>query len=390
VSRILLVTDQWGYGSTTVAMAIADDLGGLADDEGSIDRWLVGDGAGFELARHQERRQSKSTFEGFVRADTQSRRLNADLDDTIRKSRVVVSVQNRRMALRAAACKTPCVYVDSLLWLWERPPVPLTVSQYFVQRFPGVEARVQRWRSELPPTQVIGPTIAAWRPAKPDRQAGILVNFGGLSSWYVSHETLVAYAATMTQCVARAFERWPGPITVCVGEHVLGDIGDLPSRLASSNVRLWNLDHRDYLAELRRSRLLVSSAGIHAVYEAFASGVPCILLPSQNLSGARGWQRLARAGVTSRLDWDTLYGLRFRGVAEEELACAEIAQCIERFQHDELAMARLVGHLGAASSKPELERLAAVQTAFFHRMGSTRGSIRVADYLSELIGASRP
>jgi hypothetical protein len=390
VSRILLVTDQWGYGSTTMAMAIASDLVALSDDEGSVDRWLVGDGVGFDLAWRQERDPSRSTFDGFIRVDTLTKEPNADLDEAIRESRVVLSVQNRRVARRAARCGTPCVYVDSLLWMRERPPAPLTVSRYFVEKFPGVEARVQRWRHELPPTHVIGPTIAAWRPAKPDQQASILVNFGGLSAWYVPHRALVAYAATMTECIARAFQTWPGTITVSVGEHVLRDIGDLPQRLARPNVRFRSLDHDDYLAELGRSRLLVSSAGMHAVYEAFASGVPCLLLPSQNLSGARGLQRLARAGVTSRLDWDAIYGLRFRGVAEEPLACAEIARCVDRFQHDAQAMGRLVEHLRAASSKSELDRLATMQTAFFQRMGRRRGSLRVAQYVAELLGASDP
>src|SRR5207302_3358500 len=133
------------------------------------------------------------------------------------------------------------------------------------------------------------------------------------------------------------------------------------------------------------SRRLVSSAGMHAVYEACASGVPCILLPSQNLSGAHGLRRLSRARVTSRLDWDTIYGLRFRGAAEESLACDEIARCIYRFNSDEQARARLIGHLRAASSQPELDHLATVQAAFFDRMGSRRGSLRIAEYVADLL-----
>src|SRR2546427_2220371 len=89
VSRILLVTDQWGYGSTTVAMAIASDLEGLSDEEGLADRWFVGDGAGFDLAWHQEREPFKNTFDGFIRADTLSKQPDAELDETIRESRVV-------------------------------------------------------------------------------------------------------------------------------------------------------------------------------------------------------------------------------------------------------------------------------------------------------------
>jgi hypothetical protein len=192
----------------------------------------------------------------------------------------------------------------------------------------------------------------------------------------------------MTECVVQAFEAWPGEITVSIGEHVLRDIGELPRRLARPDVRFQNLDHNRYLSTLEQSRLLVSSAGMHAMYEAFAIGVPCILLPSQNLSGAHGLRRLARAGVTSGLDWDAIYGLRFRNAGEEALACAEIARCIDRFERDDRAQARLVTHLRATSSASELSRLAVAQTAFFHRMGHRRGSLRVAEFVSELLGAS--
>jgi hypothetical protein len=322
-----------------------------------------------------------------VRVDTRSDESNADLDDLLGESRLVVSVQNDRVAGRAARHKVPCVYVDSLLWMWERPPVPMTVSHCFVERFPGVDRQVQRWRRFLPQTSVIGPTIAAWDHARPNRRSGVLVNFGGLSAWHVPHETLVAYAVAMTECVVTAFETWPGAITVAVGRHVLDDIGDLPPRLARADIRFQSLDHNQYLRALQQSRLLVSSAGMHAMYEAFASGVPCILLPSQNLSGAHGLRRLAEIRVTSALDWDTFYGLRYRNAEEEALACAEIAVCIGRFTVDERARRRLVEYLRFASSGLELDRLAAAQTGFFRRMGRTRGSLRVAEYVSRLLGA---
>src|SRR5438105_1446786 len=81
VARVLLVTDQWGYGTTTSAMSIADALKGLET------RWLIGEGAGFTLA-------SRDSLDECIPANTMAACPPEALKEAVRESSVVVSVMN--------------------------------------------------------------------------------------------------------------------------------------------------------------------------------------------------------------------------------------------------------------------------------------------------------
>jgi hypothetical protein len=373
VARILFVTDQWGYGTTTSATSIAAAL------EGQETTWLVGEGAGFTLA-------SRDSFDECIQANTMAAHPPEALKEAIRESDVVVSVMNPNAAVVADRLSVPCVYVDMLLWMWERPPrLPSSVTRYFAEGFTGVERSVERWRDQLPRPQKVAPLIAPARHANPGGQADVLVNFGGLSSWLMPTGALITYALTMVECVVEALVNWPGRITISAGEHILNPLDGAAPRLARSDVRFVNLSHAEYLQELERSRLLISSPGLHATQEALARGIPCLLLPSQNLSQALALQKLARAGAAFALDWEGIYGLTDLSATDERRSCQRIADCIDRFQGDPSARDRLTGHLVRQLDLEQLERIATGQTAFYEPFGNNLGPQRVAGYVRHLI-----
>jgi hypothetical protein len=382
VARILFVTDQWGYGTTTSAISIASEL------KGHDSRWLIGEGAGFTLARRE-------SFEGCIPANTMAASPPEALKEAIWESDVVVSVMNPNAAEVADRFGRPCVYVDMLLWMWDRPPdLPSSVLRYFAEGFPGVERSVERWWGQLPHPEVVAPLIAPWRPVNPRTQTDVLVNFGGLSSWLMPQDALITYARTMVECVVTALANWRGRITISAGEHVLNPVDSATLRLARSDVRFVNLSQTGYLEELERSRLLVSSPGLHAAQEALVRGIPCLLLPSQNLSQTLALRKLALAKAAFALDWDAIYGLTGLSAADERRSCQQIAQCIRRFERDVLARAWVVRHLAAQLAPDRLEGIAAAQAAFFEPYQGAYGSERVAAYVRHLVspdeGIPRP
>ena len=167
MAKILFVTDQWGYGTSTSATSIADALLGLET------RWLIGEGAGYVLARHD-------SFEERIPANTMATSPPQALKDAIRESDVVVSVMNNAAAEVADRLGVPCVYVDALVWMWNRPPrLPSSVKRYFAEGFTGVEQSIEQWRDQLPHPEVVGPLIAPSTPVNPREQTDVLVNFGG-------------------------------------------------------------------------------------------------------------------------------------------------------------------------------------------------------------------
>jgi hypothetical protein len=376
VARILFVTDQWGYGTTTSATSIATEL------KGHDTRWLIGEGAGFTLGK-------RDSFDDCIPANTMAASPPDALKEAIRESDVVVSVMNPNAAEVADRLSIPCVYVDMLLWMWDRPPnLPSSVLRYFAEGFPGVERSIERWREQLPHSDVVAPLIAPPRSVNSRDQTGVLVNFGGLSSWLMPQDVLIRYARTMVECVVEALANWPGRITISAGEHVLNPVDTAPVRLVRSDVRFVNLSQRGYLEELERSRFLVSSPGLHATQEALVRRIPCLLLPSQNLSQALALRKLQRAGAAFALDWDAIYRLTGLSAADESRSCQLIANCIRRFEGDVLARARVVRHLMGQLGSDRLERVAAAQAAFFEPYRGAHGSQRVAAYVRRLVNPS--
>jgi UDP-N-acetylglucosamine:LPS N-acetylglucosamine transferase len=212
----------------------------------------------------------------------------------------------------------------------------------------------------------------------------MLVNFGGLSSRLLAADTAVRYADVMTRCAVAAMDQWPGRIVVAAGEHVIEHIDRRLLREMHPRAEVVNLSHDLYMAVLARSRALISSAGMHAIYEACAATVPFVCLPSQNLSGALAVKALERDGMASVLDWNHLYGLEGLEATTEADACRRIEEQIARFDHDLAAQERLIRHLRSALSSDNLFEVRQRQTRFYELLGEP-GAERIATRIMRLL-----
>lgn len=375
MSRALFVSDQWGYGTTTIAMAVAQELEGLAT------RLFAGEGTGFDLAR-------RSSFDELVATDTMAADPSPRFRELVRESDVVVSVMNSRAAWLADEFQVPCVYVDSLLWMWPEPPqVPMSISRYFVEAFPRVDARMLAWKDLLPEMELVGPIIAAHCPLT-DTRTDLLVNFGGLACSLMDQQALVDYAGVMIECVDAAFRDWPGKVVVAAGQHVLNRLEPKSLILVRRDMSFVSLAHGDYLAQLDRSKLLISSPGFHATSEAFARGVPSVFLPSHNLSQAFTLQRLQQAGATRSLDWDRIYGPQHLSSVDEEASCRAIQECIQRLQGDAMARNSLVRHLRLSATEQQISNVVVPQGMFFDRLDGQPGARTIGRFVWELLGVT--
>jgi hypothetical protein len=369
--KVLFVDDQWGYGPVTMALAIAEEL------EGRVTRLFAGQGPSFDLAR-------RGCFDRLVQTDTMAGRATQQLDDALSTCQAVVAVMNERVAHRAVQRGVRCVYVDSLLWMWAiAPDVPPEVP-YYQENFPGTAERLAAWRHLFHEPQVVGPLVARPTRVPSDDPEVALLNFGGLSCSALEECTLTTYAASMAQCALLALAHWPGRVVVAVGRHILDRLDQDALRRIRSDVELVDLSHDAYLGELRRSRVLISSAGMHALFEACAWEVPCICLPSQNLSQALALQVLACEGIVQPLDWSHLYGLRDLDARDEAGACRRIADMIHRFEHDVTARDALANHLARSLDDRHLAGQRRRQREFFRAMGD-RGAPRVAARVLDLL-----
>jgi hypothetical protein len=376
--RVLFVNDLWGYGTVTMAMAVAEEL------EGRATRLFAGKGPGFELAR-------QGCFEELMMADTMAHPIPPDLDQAVAESDAVLTVMNGPVAHRAAELRIPCVYLDCMLWLWPAPPdVPPAVS-YFAESFPGAESKLERWRVHLHEGSMVGPLITHPTRKRSDSADAVLISFGGLFCPLLDQDTLAAYAETMARCALTALDGRKGRVIVAAGRHVLDRMDADALRSIRPGVELADLGHDAYLAELRRSRVLISSAGIHALYEACAMGVPCVCLPAQNLGQVIALEALEREGAGSALDWDHLYGPTGLDREDEPGACRDISALIQRFQGDAVAQAVLGGHLADALAGDRLALLQREQARFYQAQGRGKGGAPlIADRVLQLLESEAP
>jgi hypothetical protein len=216
-------------------------------------------------------------------------------------------------------------------------------------------------------------------PSGASNRTNLVVNFGGLSSWMIPEGALVQYAAVMTECITAAASKWPGGITVCSRYQVLSKLRELPLELSRRDITFADLDHRAYLSALQDSRALISSAGLHAIYEAVELGVPCVLLPAQNLSQALAIPTYRRHGFPC-MDWDSFYPLRGLSPAKERKACKRIAKRVAQFERDSSSRSRLVQHLRSALQENELLELRQGQARFIKPFAE-RGASRISRYV---------
>jgi len=369
---ILFVNDLWGYGTVTMALAVAEEL------EGRAVRRFAGFGPGFELAR-------RACFERLLHVNTMSESIDPGLEQCLEEADGVVSVMNRRVAARAAELGKPCVYLDCLLWMWATAPAVPAGVPYYAERFPGTDERLRQWGDRFDEAKVVGPLIS--RPTKGANEDAddVLINFGGLYCPLVDQRALTVYADVMAQCALRALADSPGRVIIGAGQHMLDRMDASTLRSIRPGVELTDLAPGGYLAELRRSRALISASGMHALYEACALGVPCICLPAQNLSGSLALDVLRQEDVEHPVNWSHLYGLQGLDPADQPAACNRIADCIHEFAVDDAAQTTLVGHLRAALEADHLALVRERQASFFASQGGF-GAGRVAERLLELIG----
>jgi hypothetical protein len=372
--RILLVDDQWGYGPVSMAMSIAEQLADRAV------RVYAGQGPPYEFAR-------RGPVDRLVRTSTMSLKPARRLRQAMMTCDIVVSVMNTRVARLAARLGRPCVYVDSLLWMWEAPPdVPAGVP-YCQESFPGSRERLARWRDRFYQPEIVGPLVS--RPSRrPSADPDVtLISFGGLSNSVQQRRTLAAYANGMSQCALAAIGRRPARVVIAVGRHMIELMDVEALRALRPDVEVVDLGHDAYLEELRRTRVLISSAGMHATYEAYVAKVPCVHLPAQNLSQVRALEVLEREGFAPALDWRHLYGLRGLDAVDEAAACARIGEAIHRFEHDPAARQRLTDHLRRRLDGRRHAGLRRRQTAFLEAQGAL-GAPRVAERVLDLLESS--
>ncbi|MFF2187891.1 hypothetical protein [Streptomyces sp. NPDC058155] len=240
----------------------------------------------------------------------------------------VTAMDFEEAALARRAGLDVAVY-DALTWFW--PEIPATagdVALYIAQDFFGVRERIaadpalRRNSVIVPPIIPLLPPRQVWRPERPGdgrpedgRHRHVLLNLGGLQNPYWEPSDAAAYARLMLDAV-RAAQPAGRSVVVTTSRGVTAALGDLESRTevctdmpteVRTDVRT---DDRDTVLDLMSGAAYACmTPGLGNIYDAAATGVPTLWLPSANETHHLQARLLSEHGFCdARLDWPDLGG----------------------------------------------------------------------------------
>jgi hypothetical protein len=384
---VVFGADGWGYGTTTMLLAVAKHLAGR------VRRVFVDVGGTGSLAGPEH-------FDAVITADSITAPPTGDLAVELGRAGCVVSVMNTMLTWHAHERRVPSILIEGLGWLWTEPgggafrgsdtgkaPSPST-AWYVVERFIGVDDKVAEWAKtpwgESTRFEVVGPVLEAeghtWAP---DGQ--VLVNLGGMESWLMPDSTREAFLSLVVGGVLGAIR--PGHpyrrVLFAAGDRAAARIGELLANAGRDDCVAGTLEHSEFLDNLARSDFCITTVGMRTMLEAFTIGVPVAFLPAQNVSHELVFELLARESLCApELSWRGRGKLDDVSAIPQAEGCAAINKIIENAESEweaEILADRLRKEmLGTAA-------LTARRGEFVRALG-TDGPQRIAELIAKTAG----
>ncbi|MFL6145131.1 MAG: hypothetical protein ACJ72N_25105 [Labedaea sp.] len=335
-----------------------------------------------------------------------------------------LSVMDPFLVLWASWHGVPCVYVDSLYWMWQWPPeraahlrrtaaelragpdvaaalrrlsaVPMHDSQYIAhslstvscaQRSPGTDSRASRLADHGRVTVVDAVVDLSHR--SPADRTSWLATTSGLLNPLVPLELALSWLRSTARLIEQAARRSEGdePVLLAGNPEVL----DAAADLASDRVRLAPLDHTATLRAMNEAMACLTPPGLTTMLESAAYGTPVLLLPEQHYGHFRNYQELSRAGSLDAFP-ESLVHTRVSRTAESDVIEETRAIARQLRQHEaehDHVWSRMVSALasGMTAARLDGQRLHAAQEAVILGFaGGYSGTAQVADVLEAVLG----
>lgn len=324
--QVLITAEPYGFGPSSKALAIAREF--------RVNRCLSMDFAGSGTAHDAASREGELFGKVVL-----MRRHDADsLSESVSGYGLLISVMEPSLALAAAAAEIPCVYVDSLFWMWDWPDdladvagpherlitalggesreqrrealrvaidLPMHEAQYVAHR---VATRVlyQRYGSGRHPTQWKSRDLCSAMPvgaivdkvsngtqSHPRHSApGVVISVSGLANELTDRSVALGWARTVIDLMddsirGTAFEK----VGIRIGGNteILHEIGTRAG--AVIDIRPWE-SHEEFMLDLGQAAVFAAPPGITSIAESWSASVPFFALPSQHYAHASILERL--------------------------------------------------------------------------------------------------
>ncbi|WP_405797344.1 hypothetical protein [Streptomyces sp. NBC_01506] len=293
--RLLLNAQPFGFGPPAATAVLARELAPLCDELG-----YFGGGHTLDL-QHRPPYHAVYGTTGLSDGERLAwlRRLAPRYDLFVTAMDFAEAALARRAGLNVA------VY-DALTWFWpEIPAVAGDAALYIAQDFFGVRERIaadpalRRNAVIVPPIIPLLPPRQIWRGGSDGGRQHVLLNLGGLQNPYWEPSDAVTYARLMLDAV-RAAQPAGRPVVVTTSRAVAAALDDRDVRT----------DDPDTVLDLMSGAAYACmTPGLGNIYDAAATGVPTLWLPSANETHHLQANLLSTHGFCdARLDWPDIGG----------------------------------------------------------------------------------
>jgi hydroxymethylcytosylglucuronate/cytosylglucuronate synthase len=373
--RILCDAVPFGFGPAGKLAAVLNRL-----TDADVETVVVGSGTSAELLDYRGG--------PVVPADTESPAALQSLRPLFTGASLFINVMNSVSLQFAQGLGLRTVVVDSLFWMWDRiDPGMARSDRYFIQNFVGVEDRLREEKDRIRHPVLVGPIVdASLEEGGAARRNQLLVNLGGMESKLIRLGENLTYPAVIGRLLADGLQNHPFDRVLVTGSAPV--MRELGRTVQIPRAEFERLGHQEFLAELKASRLFLTSPGLTATLEAFTAETPTAFLPPQNYSQFFNLTLLREARAASHsLHWEDLYGrLPIRLRMPEDEGVRALLGLIERFREDAAGRQRWAAWLselvwqGEAIGAGQVER----QRALLRRMGSN-GALTIANAIKEML-----
>jgi hypothetical protein len=288
---ILFDVGSYGYGSVSMALAVATELAG---DGGAR---LVAVGRGEAVAQLR----ASGLFDAVADVSDPEADLPALLPAEP-EAWCDFQTDDRRSWRLAGETAVPYVHVNMFAWrVKEAPAVPFHVPQVrtLYERYPSFEADAARFGADL--GDFIPPAVGrvAGADPVPGQEPVAIVTLGGgkVAGVAAPHTGTRLLAAVAVAALRRAA---PGlPAQICCGPSAAAALGS-----TVDGVRVRSLPRAEFLDLLGRATVVLTQPSLHSPYEAMLRDRPTVLLPPQNFTQwfhLLHWEHARLAGTSPTL-----------------------------------------------------------------------------------------
>ena len=289
-----------------------------------------------------------------------------------RKADLFINIMNPVSAKFASKIGIPQIQIDSLFWMWDDISKEVLDSDiYFIQNFEGVEKQLNKFKGKIKNPVIIGPIIKD--PLGDIKEKNkLLINLGGMESAFIKVGVNTQYPFVISGILDKMFSRNIDfdEIIFAGNKEVLEKI---KLKFPKSKIKFKFFDHNSFLKEIKEAKLILTSPGLTATFEAFNTGTPVFFLPPQNYSQYWNLDNFIQKGIAKyAINWNKIYPeFNILRNEEQKKGVEKILSCIQRFEKDEEAWLKIENSIKSVinTSEYELKDIAKRQKNYIESLG---------------------